>query len=226
MIVQPLRIMAIFAHPDDELGCVGTLSKHARAGGAVKLVWLTNGELASQFGNTSRHEVAQIREAHGHWVANAVGCDYNLLGFPDAGLTGGREEALILAELIAAWQPNRIITWHPFDVHPDHRATHWAVLSALKLARIPKLVGHAFRKPIRLFHYVSPDLSRPVVHVDTSSTLDALERVYHFYQETYQWSWTLDDLHDSRRRVGLHAGFAYSECFQEASLKPVEGLHA
>lgn len=226
MIVHPLRIMAIFAHPDDELGCVGTLSKHARAGGKVKLVWMTRGELASQFGSTLPNDVARIREQHGQWVANTLGCEYTLLDFPDAGLTGGREEALTLAELIATWQPNRIITWHPFDVHPDHRATHWAVLSALKLARIPKLVGKACRKSVKLFHYVSPDLSRPLVHVDTSSTVDALETIYRFYQETYQWPWTLEDLHESRKRIGSEAGFAYSECFQEAPLRPVEGLPA
>jgi LmbE family N-acetylglucosaminyl deacetylase len=181
MNIQPLRSMAIFAHPDDELGCIGTLGKHARAGGAVNPVWLTKGELVSQFGSTPPGEVAQIREGHGQWTADTLGCEYQLLDFPDAGFTGGRDEALSLAHLIAAWQPDRIITWHPFDVYPDHRATHWAVLSALKLARIPKLVGQTCRKSVKLFHYLSPDLSRPVVHVDISSTVDTLEKIYRVY---------------------------------------------
>jgi N-acetylglucosamine malate deacetylase 1 len=223
---QLVRVMAIFAHPDDEIGCVGTLSKHSQAGGAVKLIWLTRGELASQFGTSSSSEVAHVRNLHAQWVATTLGCDYTLLDFPDAGLTGGRNEALSLARLIAAWKPDRIITWHPFDVHPDHRATHWAVLSALKLARIPKLVGEAYRKPVRLYHYVSPDLPRPLVHVDISSAMTTLEAIYTFYQQTYQWPWTLEDLRQSREAMGLKAGLAYAECFQEAHLKAVEGLPA
>ena len=46
-----MNLMAVFAHPDDELGCVGTLAKHAARGDQVMLVWTTHGELASQFGD-------------------------------------------------------------------------------------------------------------------------------------------------------------------------------
>ncbi|MER3479637.1 MAG: GlcNAc-PI de-N-acetylase [Meiothermus sp.] len=136
-----MRLMAIFPHPDDEIGTAGTLAKHARRGDAVKLIWLTRGELASQFGDAPPEEVARVREGHGHAVAEIIGAEYEFLGYPDAGLTGGREEALVLARKIAAWKPDVVFTWDPHDVHPDHRAAYWATLSALKLCRIPKLVG-------------------------------------------------------------------------------------
>ncbi|HEU4740694.1 MAG TPA: PIG-L family deacetylase [Meiothermus sp.] len=142
-----MRLMAIFPHPDDEIGTAGTLAKHARRGDAVKLIWLTRGELASQFGDAPPEEVAQVREGHGHAVAEIIGAEYEFLGYPDAGLTGGREEALVLARKIAAWKPDVVFTWDPYDVHPDHRAAYWATLSALKFCRIPKLVGARAQPP-------------------------------------------------------------------------------
>ncbi|MEW6420340.1 MAG: PIG-L family deacetylase, partial [Deinococcota bacterium] len=56
-----MRIMAVFAHPDDEIGCIGTLAKHAARGDEVMLVWTTLGELASQFGDTPHEEVRRVR---------------------------------------------------------------------------------------------------------------------------------------------------------------------
>lgn len=143
-----MRLMAIFPHPDDEIGVSGTLAKHALRGDAVKLVWLTRGELASQFGDAPPEEVARIREGHGRMVAEIIGAEYEFLGYPDAGLTGGREEALVLARKIATWKPDVVFTWDPYDIHPDHRAAYWATLSALKFCRIPKLVG-ATARPAR-----------------------------------------------------------------------------
>lgn len=46
MSVQ-LRILAIFAHPDDELGTGGTLAKYAHQGADITLVCATRGEAAT-----------------------------------------------------------------------------------------------------------------------------------------------------------------------------------
>ncbi len=223
---RALRVLAIFAHPDDEIACVGSLAKHAMKGGEAKLVWLTRGELASQFGNTPAQEVAALRELHGQWVSKTIGCDYTFLNFPDSALTGGRDEALSLAKLIANWKPDRVITWNPFDVHPDHRACYWATLSALKLCRIPKLVGNPHRKRIKLFHYSHQDLHRPLVHVDVSESMKITEQVYTFYQQVYGWKWSLENLRDSRKAMGNEAGFSFAEKFQEVNLAAVQGLPA
>ena len=40
-------VLAIFAHPDDELACAGTMANHVDAGDAVYLAFLTYGENAS-----------------------------------------------------------------------------------------------------------------------------------------------------------------------------------
>lgn len=212
-----MRIMAVFAHPDDEIGASGTLAKHARRGDSVKLVWLTKGELASQFGDTAPAEVARIRTGHGERVAEIIGAEPLFLGFGDSKLTGGREEALAVAKVIAEFKPDCLITWDSQDVHPDHRATHWATYSAVKLARIPKLVGDPQRGNLRLFHYPRREIERPVIHVDISETVEVVEEVFKFYREFYQWPFDTDILRARLAQVGMATGAAYAERFQIAA---------
>ncbi|GAB5601749.1 PIG-L family deacetylase [Thermus sp. FJN-A] len=215
--LAPMNLLAVFAHPDDEIGAAGTLALHARKGDRVMLVWMTRGELASQFGDTPPEEVARIREGHGAHVAGLIGAEHRFLPFQDTLLTGGREEALALARLMAEFKPDALITWDPLDVHPDHRATHQAVLSALKLCRIPKLVGEAHRRPVRLYHYPRRDLARPWVYVDTTGTQEVAEAVFSFYQAFYRWPFTLEEFRARRRLLGREAGVRFAEAFQTDS---------
>lgn len=210
-----MRLMAIFPHPDDEIGTAGTLAKHALRGDAVKLVWLTRGELASHFGDAPLEEVATVREGHGREVARILGAEYEFLSYPDTGLTGGREEALCIARLIADWRPDVVFTWDPYDVHPDHRATHTATLSALKLCRIPKLVGEAHRARIRLLHYYREDIQRPAIYVDIGEEGQAVaEQVFSLYRDFYEWDYSLEAFRANRARLGSLAGVRYAERFQ------------
>lgn len=212
-----MRLMAVFPHPDDEIGTAGTLSKHVKRGDQAKLIWLTRGELASQFGDSPPEEVARIREGHGAAVAKIIGAEHAFLDFPDAGLTGGREEALVLAKEFAAWKPDVVFTWDPNDIHPDHRAAYWTVLSALKFCRIPKLVGEPHRGRIRLLHYFREDIQRPAVYVDIAETIDIAEQVFTIYHDFYKWEWTKEMFRANRARLGMVAGAKFAERFQSES---------
>ncbi|WP_279164793.1 PIG-L deacetylase family protein [Thermus scotoductus] len=209
--------MAVFAHPDDEIGASGTLALHARRGDRVLLVWMTKGGLASQFGELEEDRVAEIREGHGAHVARLIGAEYRFLPFRDTFLTGSREEALALARLMAEFRPDAVITWDPLDVHPDHRATHQAVLSALKLCRIPKLVEEAHREPVRLYHYPRRELYRPMIYVDVTETEEVAEAVFGFYQGFYRWPFTLEEFRARRRLRGRETGVPFAEAFQTDS---------
>lgn len=210
-----MRLLAIFPHPDDEIGVSGTLAKHVLRGDAAKIIWLTRGELASQFGDMPAAQVAQIREGHGRDVAAILGAEYEFFDFADAGLTGGREEALQIARAIAVWKPDAVFTWNSQDVHPDHRAAYWATLSALKFCRIPKLVGEAHRKPIRLFHYNRGDIPRPSVYIDIAEEGQAAaERVFGLYHDFYKWDTSLETFRANRARLGAEAQVKYAERFQ------------
>ena len=209
-----MNVMAVFAHPDDEIGAAGTLALHSGKGDRVLLVWMTRGELASQFGDLPPEEVARVREGHGAHVAGLLGAEHRFLPFQDSLLTGGREEALALARLMAEFRPDVVVTWDPWDLHPDHRSTYWAVLSALKLCRIPKLVGEAHRRPVRLYHYPREDLSRPWIYVDTTPTQEVAEAVFAFYREFYRWPFNLEEFRARRRLLGRKAGGGFAEAFQ------------
>lgn len=210
-----MRLLAVFPHPDDEIGASGTLAKHVQRGDAAKILWLTRGELASQFGDRPSQEVARIREGHGHAVAEMIGAEGEFLDFPDSSLTGGREESVAIAEVVVAWKPDLVVTWNPHDVHPDHRAAYWATLSALKFCRIPKLVGQPHRRPVRLMHYYRSDIPRPSVYVDLDEASQAVaDRVFSFYRNFYQWELGLEAFRADRSRLGAEAGVKFAERFQ------------
>jgi N-acetylglucosamine malate deacetylase 1 len=219
-----MRIMAVFAHPDDELGCVGTLKKHAERGDEVMLVWTTHGELASQFINESDAEVRRIRQEHGAWIAEKLGASYHFFDMGDSRMTGSRDEALQLARLYATFKPDALITWRDDDGHPDHRMTAKIVFDAITLARIPKILNETrenpgqlyepHRKDIKFYQYVSPASNRPIVHVNISEQIEAATELFKFYQEFYKWTYTPEQFRQGRASGGREVGFKFAEKFQ------------
>jgi LmbE family N-acetylglucosaminyl deacetylase len=153
---HPLRIVGIFAHPDDETMCAGgTLAKYASAGADVRVVSFTKGE-AGQIRDASaatRATLAAVRERELRAAANALGlAGSSCLDHPDGGL--GTIDSQVLLDvatgLIAQLEPDVVITFGPdgFSGHPDHMAVGAAVTAACFQA--------ALARPIRLFHCHRP----------------------------------------------------------------------
>lgn len=235
--------MAVFAHPDDEIGCIGTLAKHARRGDEVLLVWTTLGELASQFGDTPHEEVRRVRREHGAWVAEKIGAAYHFFDMGDSRMTGERDEALQLARLYATFRPHAVLTWSDDHPHPDHRMTAKIAFDALTLARIPKILNEAgteaaalspapdlggdaapesgedirrleaWREPVRFYQYYAPASPYPEVFVDTTETADVAAEVMAFYHAFYKWQWTPEQFRASRAQVGRLCGASDAERF-------------
>ncbi len=231
--------MAVFAHPDDEIGCMGTLAKHARRGDEVMLVWTTLGELASQFGDATHEEVTRVRREHGAWVAGKIGAQHHFFDMGDSRLTGGRAEALQLARLYTRFQPNAIITWSDDHPHPDHRMTAKIAFDAITLARIPKIVNEqpsppppgsesgdaalnsgedagrlsAWREPIKFYQYFSAASPYAEVFVDTTDTHEVAADVARYYRDFYKWQWTEEQFQEGRASVGRMAGVKFAEHF-------------
>lgn len=215
--------MAIFAHPDDEIGCVGTLKKHAERGDAVMLVWTTLGELASQFGDQSHAQVTATRQQHGAWVAERIGAQHRFFDMGDSRLTAAREQSLALARLYAEWKPDAILTWDDHHPHPDHRATARMAFDAITLARIPKIVNEgrtqgerleAHRAPVRFYQYYTKASPYPSVHVDVSGQVETMREVFEFYHAFYRWNFTAEQYLAQRALTGREAGVASAEHFQ------------
>lgn len=236
-----MRILAVFAHPDDEIGCIGTLAKHAQRGDEVLLVWTTLGELASQFGGASHEEVTRVRQEHGAWVAARIGARRHFFDFGDSRLSGGRAEALQLAKLYATFRPDAVITWDDFHAHPDHRMTAKIAFDAVTLARIPKIVNEplsapggpealagsglplsapsadgelpAHRDAVRFFQYHTDASPYPEVHVDITDTIGVAREVMAYYRDFYKWAWTEEQFMAQRELLGRQAGVKYAERF-------------
>jgi len=216
-----MRLLALFAHPDDELSCIGTLRKHAARGDEVLLVWTTHGELASQFIKESEAEVRRVRQKHGAFVAEKVGGDYHFFDMGDSRMTGSRDEALQVARLYAKFKPDAVITWSDDHPHPDHRMCAKIAFDAVTLARIPKILNEdsaettePHRAPVRFYQYTSTALNRPVVHVDISEQIDVVEEVFAFYQSFYGWDFAPEKFRASRGLLGRESGVDFAEKLQ------------
>lgn len=152
-----LRLLASFAHPDDEaFGTGGTLAAYAARGYKVFLVCATRGEA----GEISDPEIATpltlgaIREAELRCAAETMGiAEPIFLGYRDSGMAGTPEnedprafinapaDSVIaqLVQIIRQMKPHIVVTFEPFGGygHPDHIAIHQHTVAAFHAAADP-----------------------------------------------------------------------------------------
>src|SRR5215211_7951968 len=78
---QPLRILGVFAHPDDEVFCAGgTLAKYAAAGAEIMVVSSTRGQ-AGQIRDArvaTRRTLGQVREVELHLSGARLGVEHSV----------------------------------------------------------------------------------------------------------------------------------------------------
>lgn len=173
------KILALFAHPDDEiLGPGSTLAHYANQGVQIELVCATRGE-AGEIADPSLATPAtlpQVREAELHCSARALGIQrVHLLGYLDSGMAGtppnAHPDAFInapqaevvphLVEVIRRFRPQVLLTFEPYGGygHPDHMAisehTRAAFDAAADAGYRPDL-GAAWQAQ-RLYYPLVPD---------------------------------------------------------------------
>jgi N-acetylglucosamine malate deacetylase 2 len=123
----PKRVLALFAHPDDEIMVSGTFSKLGKEKDVfTALAVFTRGEAGPDGGVVPRDKLADERTREMKKSAEIIGSDrLDLFDFPDGGLEGvdGEEIKQVIRDLIADVQPSVLISYD--DViglygHPDH----------------------------------------------------------------------------------------------------------
>ncbi len=165
------RILVVSAHPADFCSrSGGTLIKHARAGAAVRVLWMSQGEteesvyLFEQHPGITLGEVRKIREAEGFAAAEVVGAEGKMFAFGDDPLHMTDERIEVLAREIADFNPHIIYThWLNERTHPSHHVTSLATLKAARLAQASKMdvrffephLGSAGRSGFVPDHYVN-----------------------------------------------------------------------
>ena len=216
------RILAVFAHPDDEASCVGTLANHSDAGDAVRLLWLSRGENATTLA-MDREEKIRERARQADKVGALLGVETGFLDFPDAGIVHSRENALVVSDVIRSWKPTIVITWSRSRAvgagHPDHRNTHAIVLDAVSYSRIPLTAGqlvHRDHVSVYLTHEARPRY--PVRLVDVSHQEERIRSFFAIYMGMYG-KWPVEELvFANLTRNGLTAYCRLAEAFQYIQL--------
>ena len=150
-----LRMLAAFAHPDDEgFGSGGTLAMLVERGAHVTLVCGTNGDVGeiSDPALATPENLGQVRQ---HELRNAMDVtgvkDVRFLNYRDSGMVGtpdndhpdslhqAESESVVekLLDVISEVRPNVVITHDPTGGygHPDHRAMCRHVTEAVARSR-------------------------------------------------------------------------------------------
>ncbi len=133
--------MLIAPHPDDEaLACSVILQQAVRAGAAIRVVYVTDGddnpwpqralERRWSLSPSDRKRWGKLRRAEALaalCVLDISPADVQFLALPDQGLTDlllrDCDRALArITRVIDDWSPTDILAPSPFDIHPDHNA--------------------------------------------------------------------------------------------------------
>ncbi len=175
--MKDYRLLAVFAHPDDEGAIAGTLARYARSGAHVTLVCATKGE-AGEISDPSLatpENLGSVREAELRCACQVIGiAELHLLGYCDSGMDGTLENEKVtafiqadpeevrfkLVKLIRATKPHVVITFEPngWYGHPDHIAAGRYASEAFHLAGDPVTFPEAGPpwQSLRLFQAAFP----------------------------------------------------------------------
>ncbi len=145
------RLLAVFAHPDDESFVAGgTLAKYAHLGWDVFLVCATNGENGQrgEYKALGVNEFAQVRRAELQAACHALGIHPPMfLECADGAVAGicWNSAAKQVTRILRRLQPDVVITFGPDGIsgHPDHVALSQIVTSAFWAATLHRFPGQA-----------------------------------------------------------------------------------
>lgn len=156
------RLLAFFAHPDDEAFPVGgVLAAHAARGVEIRLVTATLGEEGEirQEGAATRETLPSIRGVELACAVRALGlASHRVLGYRDSGMVNSpanshpnayinvsaQEVVEQFVAEIRSFKPQVVLTFEPGGLygHPDHIAVSQQAGEAFRLAGDPKAFPH------------------------------------------------------------------------------------
>jgi len=188
-----IRVIAFGAHPDDcDIRASGTAALFAAAGGHVKFVSVTNGDVGHQ--SMDRAALAKRRLGEAKESARRLGIEYDVLNNHDGELLPTLEVRKQIIRLIRDWNADVVLAPRPNDYHPDHRYTGVLVQDAAYMVVVPNLVpeSKALRKnPVFLYYednFQRPNPFRPDIAVDIDSVIDKkIDALDSHVSQFYEW---------------------------------------
>ena len=157
-VIAGLKVLTVFAHPDDEgFGSGGVLAMLASGGARVITVCATNGDVGeiSDPALATLENLAQVRQGEMSRAMAVTGAaEVRFLGYRDSGMDGTEDnnhpdclnqaapEAVVekIVALIREFRPDVVITHDPTGGygHPDHIATYRHTEDAFRVASGPE----------------------------------------------------------------------------------------
>lgn len=221
-----MNVVVIGAHPDDEMGCLGTLLRCRRRGDRISFITATNGDKGMSDEPDFPHvECARIRDGEMRAVAAAFDGQYRCLGESDEALYDTWETRLKMIEAIRASRAELVFTHFTSDYNLDHTVTSELVFQATLLSQIasvrtespalsgvPRIFymdpgpGHGFEAT----HFVAidePDVTRAldILRLHESQMRVARRLLGRDYAEV---------IRDRLAQTGARVGVAYAEAFR------------
>lgn len=199
-----LKIIAIFAHPDDgDVKMGATAAMLADFGHHVKFVSLTNGDAGHYAlgGGT----LAQRRRKEAREAAKQMGiAEYKVMDYHDGELMPELHIRLDVIREIRKWNADVVFGLRPWDYHPDHRYAGMLVQDAAYLVGVANVASDT--PPLKknpVFFYMQDDFKKPypfehdvVIGVDSHIECK-IEALNAHESQMYEWlPWIEDKLDD------------------------------
>jgi mycothiol S-conjugate amidase len=178
---EPLRLMAVHAHPDDESSKgAATMARYVHEGAAVLVCTMTGGERGDILNPAMerpeiRANLAEVRRAEMAAAREILGVQQQFLGFVDSGLPEGdplpplpegcfaleplESAARPLVAAVREFRPHVLLTYDENGgyPHPDHIKTHQVSVEAFEAAADPDRyqgTGEPWQ-PLKLYYHLT-----------------------------------------------------------------------
>ncbi|HEV7209214.1 MAG TPA: mycothiol conjugate amidase Mca [Mycobacteriales bacterium] len=209
---EPLRLLAVHAHPDDESSKgAATMARYVREGVDVLVATCTGGERGSILNPAmDRPDVIAnlptVREQEMARAVGILGVRHRWLGFVDSGLPEGDPKpplppgcfaleplqvaAAPLVALIREFQPHVLLTYDENGgyPHPDHIRTHEISVEAYEAAgdpaRYPEVPGEPWQVS-KLYYFLTFHKER-VMALDAAARARGLDSPYQDWLERWE----------------------------------------
>ena len=213
-----LRVVCIGGHPDDpESGCAGTIARYVEAGQAVTVIYLTRGERG--ISGKGLDEAAAIRTAECQEACKILGAKPVFAGQIDGATEINRKRVEDFTTLLAAENPDVVLTQWPIDTHLDHQVASLLTMRAcMTLKRRPQIYFYEVNTGSQTHGFA------PNAYVDISS-LVGKKKAALFAHKSQNGEGIWREHHETVANFrGREAGVAAAEAFFHLNRNLKEGV--
>jgi LmbE family N-acetylglucosaminyl deacetylase len=232
--IQPARVLAVYAHPDDpEVSCGGTLARWAGGGATVHVLICTRGEKGASDRTIDPGVLAEHRAGEVAAAARVLGAvAHEILPHGDGDIENSSELREQLVTAIRQLRPDVVICPDPTAVffgssyfnHRDHRVVGWATLDAVSPAAAMPHYYPSAGPPHQVSRMYLSGTLEPDAWVDITATIetktDAL--LCHASQLGEPGEWLRTVVRERAEEGGKVAGVRYAEGFRRLVLADPE----